>query len=87
MSRSIERLQAIAARQGWRLVWRTTDWQSYGWKLRVLDIFSGSDRIGGGTCTFRSSDGPNNAASENVAEMILSGLRGRGAEGDRVGVR
>jgi hypothetical protein len=78
-------LEQIAARQGWRLEWRDTDWKVFGWKLRVLDIFAGRQRIGGASSTYASSSDPN-FSSETIAKMIVEALPGAGGvrHGDRL---
>lgn len=78
----MQELEALARRQGWRLDWRVSTWNTMGWKLRVLDIYEGAKRVGGGACTFDGSD-IQNFSSETIASMIIEALSGRASGGRR----
>lgn len=81
MASAVERLEQFAEWKGWRLEWRTVPWPTYGWELRVLDIFHGKERIGGASCTVPNSDNPNKS-SETCAKLIIDALPGAGVSGD-----
>jgi predicted dithiol-disulfide oxidoreductase (DUF899 family) len=81
MSRTpVERLEDEARRRGWKLVWRNSTWNSFGWQVRSLNIFKGGEWVWGAACAYKASDDPNKIPSQNCASMILSELPGRGAE-------
>jgi hypothetical protein len=76
-----ERLEALAADRGWRLIWATSDWPMYGARIRSLEVRLNGRRVtGAATVFFGFNQADIRAATESAADMILaSDLLSRGA--------
>lgn len=67
----VHRLEELAQRQGWLLVWDSEGWL-LGFSLAVLDINRNGKRVGGATCSYRLDEEP---ARQTIAGLILDALK------------
>lgn len=71
MTAAVTRLNAVARKQGWRVLWVTEDVRATGWKRRVLEVVNAAGRRMGFAQLEQGRGYDEGAVSEELARMIL----------------